>query len=206
MTSTADYRCLPISFIARIPTRYITMRYIPIATGVFILQKDGNYYLREEYDAETMAEDAVGVLVLTSNLISKHYGIVISKNSAIKTFAASNHSGARGYTEQLYNGYATTQTMVSYSDNIGLYCWGLSIQMDDSTLQGFLPAQIEGKQVTNNLTEVNNCLTTIGGILLDNGDNYITVNWYGNQCCGWVTLNSVRNRLTCCPVYYYPIL
>ena len=37
-TSTDDYRVLPISVKAAIPTRYLTMRYIPIATGVFILQ------------------------------------------------------------------------------------------------------------------------------------------------------------------------
>lgn len=204
-TSTDDYRVLPISVKAAIPIRYLTMRYIPIATGVFILQKDGNYYLREEYDAETMAKDAVGVLVLTSGLIKAKFGIVISKNSAFKTFPLSTHSG-RGYTEQLYNGYTTTQTMTSKGDSLASYCWGLSIQMDNGVLQGFLPAQIEGKQVSNNMKEVNDCLNVIGGKLLSSGDDYMTVNWYGNMCCGWVNLGSVNNRSKCCPVYYYPIL
>ena len=205
-TSTADYRVLPISVKAAIPTRYLTMRYIPIATGVFILQKDGNYYLREEYDAETMAENAVGVLVLTSGLISNKHGIVISKNSALKKFSQSTHSGARGYQEQSYNGYTTTQTMTSKGDSLASYCWGLSIQMDNGILQGFLPAQIEGKQVSTNMKEVNDCLKVIGGKILSSGDDYMTVNWYGNQCCGWVAMNSVNNRSNCCPVYYYPLL
>lgn len=205
-TSTDDYRVLPISVKAAIPIRYLTMRYIPIATGVFILQKDGNYYLREEYDAETMAEDAVGVLVLTSRLINAKFGIVISKNSSFKTFPQSTHSGARGYMEQLYNGYTTTQTMTSKGDSLASYCWGLSIQMDNGVLQGFLPAQIEGKQVSNNMKEVNDCLSVIGGKLLSSGDDYMTVNWYGNTCCGWVNMGSVSARSKCCPVYYYPIL
>lgn len=205
-TSTDDYRVLPISVKAAIPTRYLTIRYIPIATGVFILQKDGNYYLREEYDAATMAENAVGVLVLTSGLISSKHGIVISKNSALKTFPQSNHSGARGYMEQLYNGYTTTQTMTANGDSLASYCWGLYIQMDNGILQGFLPAQIEGKQVSNNMKEVNDCLTVIGGKILSSGNDYMTVNWYGNQCCGWVNMSQVASRSTCCPVYYYPIL
>ena len=204
-TSTDDYRVLPLSVKAAIPIRYLTMRYIPIATGVFILQKDGNYYLREEYDAETMAENAVGVLVLTSGLISNKHGIVISKNSALKTFPQSTHSSMRGYTEQSYNGYTTTQTATSNGDSLASYCWGLSIQMDNGMLQGFLPAQIEGKQVSTNMKEVNDCLNIIGGKLLSSGDDYMTVNWYGNNCCGWVAMGSVKARNKCCPVYYYPL-
>ena len=205
-TSTDDYRVLPISVKAAIPIRYLTMRYIPIATGVFILQKDGNYYLREEYDAETMAKDAVGVLVLTSALINKKFGIVISKNSDLKNFPQSTHSGGRDYMEQLYNGYTTTQTMVAKGDSLASYCWGLSIQMDNGILQGFLPSQIEGKQVSTNMKKVNDYLKVIGGKILSSGDDYMTVNWYQNQCCGWVHMSSVNYRSNCCPVYYYPLL
>ena len=110
-TSTDDYRVLPISVKAAIPTRYLTMRYIPIATGVFILQKDGNYYLREEYDAETMAENAVGVLVLTSALIKAGHGIVINKS--IKYASYKSWTSGNSTSTTSYDGLARTERMAA---------------------------------------------------------------------------------------------
>lgn len=170
-TSTDDYRVLPISVKAAIPIRYLTMRYIPIATGVFILQKDGNYYLREEYDAETMAEDAVGVLVLTSALIDKKFGIVIGKDDVDQygrwnsgtswvNVGSSDKSALRGY----YN----TQLYLSHSNNAlavaANRCAASKIYMNDGTIvEGYWGSFAECSLINKNRTEINNCMEILNG-------------------------------------------
>ena len=164
-TSTDDYRVLPISVKAAIPTRYLTMRYIPIATGVFILQNDGNYYLREEYDAETMAENAVGILVLTSALINAGFGIVLGKNDAY-------NSNTRVYvvtttaTETGYNGYNYTNILANAGDAPAVRCKNAMLELDDQTLTGFLPAFNEALIIQSNRQEISLCIAAIGGVEL----------------------------------------
>ena len=170
-TSTDDYRVLPISVKAAIPIRYLTMRYIPIATGVFILQKDGNYYLRKEYDAETMAEDAVGVLVLTSALINKKFGIVIGKDDVDQygrwnsgtswvNVGADNMSALNGYTNtQLYLSHSNKAQAVAANR-----CAASKIYMNDGTIvEGYWGSVAECSLINNNRTEINNCMEILNG-------------------------------------------
>lgn len=170
-TSTDDYRVLPISVKAAIPIRYLTMRYIPIATGVFILQKDGNYYLREEYDAETMAEDAVGVLVLTSTLINKKFGIVIGKDD-VDQYGRWN-SGTSwvnvGATDtSALNGYENTQLYLSHTNHTNAVaanrCAASKIYMNDGTIvEGYWGSVAECSLIGKNRTEINNCMEILNG-------------------------------------------
>ena len=182
MTSTADYRCLPISFIARIPTRYITMRYIPIATGVFILQRDGNYYLREEYDAETMADDAVGVLVLTSTLINAGQGIAIGKNDPENS---SYNYWSYGRSQTLGNArFPSKTTIVGRSNTVSMVGFGgypvanylnsLTLSTDEIDMPGYLMCYLEATILAANNTEIAECLRTIGGV----AKNFATNNKY----------------------------
>ena len=170
-TSTDDYRVLPISVKAAIPIRYLTMRYIPIDTGVFILQKDGNYYLRAEYDAETMAEDAVGVLVLTSELIKARFGIVISKDD-IDQYGRWNSGtswvnvGSSNTTA--LNGYANTQLYLSHSNKAyaeaANRCAASKIYMNDGTIvEGYWGSVAECSLINKNRTEINNCMEILNG-------------------------------------------
>lgn len=170
-TSTDDYRVLPLSVKAAIPIRYLTMRYIPIATGVFILQKDGNYYLREEYDAETMAVDAVGVLVLTSALIKAKFGIVIGKND-VDQYGRWN-SGTSwvnvGSSDQsALNGYSNTQLYLSHSNNASAVaanrCAASKIYMNDGTIvEGYWGSCAECSLINQNRTGINNCMEILNG-------------------------------------------
>lgn len=170
-TSTADYRVLPISVKAAIPTRYLTMRYIPIATGVFILQKDGNYYLREEYDAETMAEDAVGVLVLTSALIKAKFGIVIGKDD-IDQYGRWNSGtswiNVGSSNKTALNGYNTTQLYLSSTNHTNAVaanrCAASKIYMNDgSIVEGYWGSFAECGIINSNRTEINNCMEILNG-------------------------------------------
>lgn len=228
-TSTDDYRVLPISVKAAIPIRYLTMRYIPIATGVFILQKDGNYYLREEYDAKTMAENAVGVLVLTSALIKAGFGIVIGKND---TFNSSTvwYNGTNPH-KCYYNdvnkliGYANTISMVGRGlYPAATYCREQSIEITNKTLSGYLLSRGECSILNSNNNEINNCLTIVGGINKDfsTKNTYYTStdffngggNWYqavsNNDSVATVASGNGTNpgtaKLKIIPVYYHPLI
>ena len=180
-TSTDDYRVLPLSVKAAIPIRHLTMRYIPIATGVFILQKDGNYYLREEYDAETMAKDAVGILVLTSALINKKFGIVIGKDD-VDQYGRWNSGtswinvGANNASE--LNGYTNTQLYLSNTNHTNAVaanrCAASKIYMNDGTIvEGYWGSVAECSLINKNRTEINNCMEILnGGKILRN--DYVT--------------------------------
>lgn len=181
-TSTADYRVLPLSVKASIPTRYLTMRYIPIATGVFILQRDGNYYLRDEYDAETMAEDAVGVLVLTSALINAGQGIAIGKNDALNS---SYNYWSYGRSQTLGSPrFPSKTTIVGHSNTVSMvglggypaaeYLNSLTLSTDEMDMPGYLMCYLESTILVANNTEIAECLRTIGGV----AKNFATSNIY----------------------------
>lgn len=177
-TSTDDYRVLPISVKAAIPTRYLTMRYIPIATGVFILQRDGNYYLREEYDAETMAEDAVGVLVLTSALIDAGFGLIVSKNilGASKTMANYKTSASK----TALDGFTNTINLINNNCPSGVYCNQQSVTVADNNIYGYIPSYAETSIVLANIIEVNLCLRLITTKTLPADGNFATSTWSGD--------------------------
>ena len=226
-TSTDDYRVLPISVKAAIPIRYLTMRYIPIATGVFILQKDGNYYLREEYDAETMAENTVGVLVLTSALIKAGFGIVIGKNDTFNnsTVWYNGTDPRTSYYSDInkLNGYANTISMVGKGlYPAAAYCREQSIEITYKTLVGYLLSKGECSILASNNIEINNCLTIVGGINKDlsTKNTYFTSTDSYNGGAHWylavantgiqstvVTINGTGTaKLKIIPVYYYPLI
>ena len=214
-TSTDDYRVLPISVKAAIPIRYLTMRYIPIATGVFILQKDGNYYLREEYDAKTMAENAVGVLVLTSALIKAGYGIVIAKDirsyHSISWPSKGNPWGSNisdtsldGYvvTAKLHGNYPSTDCAINKA-------FAEVIQMDERTLQGYLGSKGEWTIIVNNQNEINNTLLSIStNTLHANGKLTSTPDGVYGNTFRWKTSTGLINfdqRGLTFPFFYYEL-
>lgn len=208
-TSTDDYRCLPLSVKAAIATRYLDMYYIPIATGVFILQKDGNYYLRGEYDAETMAEDAVGVLVLTSALINAGFGIVLKK-------------GQKAVSGKLYptvlsstiNDLASFEGQEVTSDFIAKYgvsglpglCVALSINTDIGDLQGYIGAYAEYNILNDNTFELNECLKIIETSLWSNTLDYVTISRTAYGTCVTVSKGAKEGGIsTTLPLFLYSL-
>lgn len=215
-TSTDDYRVLPISVKAAIPSRYLTMRYIPIATGVFILQKDGNYYLREEYDAETMAKDAVGVLVLTSELIKAGFGIVIAKNirryTSISWPSKGFPSGTNTSSTSL-DGYVVTAKVHGnyYSTDCAINkAFAEVIQMDERTLQGYLGSKGEWTIIVKNQNKINDALLSLSTTTL-NADGTLTSNPNGpsgNDDFRWQTSTgfiSYNAKGPTFPFFYYEL-
>lgn len=214
-TSTDDYRVLPLSVKAAIPTRYLTMRYIPIATGVFILQKDGNYYLREEYDAETMAENAVGILVLTSELIKAGHGVVIAKDirryASISWPSGGNPSGTNtsdtsldGYavTAKVHGNYPSTDCAINKA-------FAEVIQMDERTLQGYLGSKGEWTIIVKNQNKINDTLLSLSTTTL-NANNTLTSTpngAYGNAFRWKTSTGFINNdqKGSTFPFFYYEL-
>ena len=196
-TSTDDYRVLPISVKAAIPIRYLTMRYIPIATGVFILQKDGNYYLREEYDAETMAEDAVGVLVLTSALINAGFGIVIGKGDNYVNKDGINKSYGNDKDMKSTTalvGQSNTQLLVINGDAGAVYVNSLYIEYNNDTQYGYLPSVAEAAIIQANVQEINDAISLIAGKIIRTDGRYRTSIYnYFNYANRWYYGNGTVN-------------
>ena len=207
-TSTDDYRVLPISVKAAIPIRYLTMRYIPIATGVFILQKDGNYYLREEYDAETMAENAVGVLVLTSALINAGYGFVLKKGQTKKFYEhitwndkikPQDHSSltlldALMLTEK----YVTLKWYTPCVDAVKDY-----ITVNGNNYKGCVATYAVGGILHDNQNEITRCMSLIGGEALTDTARLRTCTGT-SDCYSW-SRSLISGRLPSLPIYQYPL-
>ena len=213
-TSTDDYRVLPLSVKAAIPTRYLTMRYIPIATGVFILQKDGNYYLREEYDAETMAEDAVGVLVLTSALINAGFGIVLHKGEIVSTTKNSCNTSVNGWNNKtMLDSLLQSQRCANAAPKNYPSCVNAlthSIEVGEDTLIGCIPTYAAGKVLYANEAKINMAMTVIGGItysmnnLITCTGDRPTANWGIYFWSGGIRDGAANDRTL--TVYQYPLL
>ena len=196
-TSTDDYRVLPISVKAAIPIRYLTMRYIPIATGVFILQKDGNYYLREEYDAATMAEDSVGVLVVTSKLIDAGFGIIIGKGDAYisKEAIDKNYDQTNMKSTTALVGQSNTQLLVTDGDKGAVYVNSLYIEYNGDRQYGYLPSVMEGKIIQANVSEINDAMSLISGKLVKTDGHYrSSIYVYYNYSRRWYYASGVVNQ------------
>lgn len=219
-TSTNDYRVLPISVKAAIPTRYLTIRYIPIATGVFILQSDGNYYLGEEYDAATMAEDAVGVLLLTSGLINAGFGLIVAKDDVNENIAVSantisltttdyTHYVGKTNTESIYAQYPTQFNIINKA-------MAKSVEYGDKVSQGYVPSSAEGALLLANITEINELMRTIGGVVIPGSQSkawtssYVYYN-YAKSFLTWKNNNSEAIAYqsgqsgTLRPIYQFPL-
>lgn len=197
-TSTDDYRVLPISVKAAIPIRYLTMRYIPIATGVFILQKDGNYYLREEYDAETMAKDAVGVLVLTSALINAGFGIILNKgdNYVNKDGINKSYDNSIMKSTTALVGQSNTQLLVIDRDAGAVYVNSLYIEYNNDIQYGYLPSVAEAAIIQANIQEINDAMNLIAGKLIKTNGLYrtSTYNYYNYANRWYYASGSVNNN------------
>ena len=210
-TSTDDYRVLPLSVKAAIPIRYLTMRYIPIATGVFILQKDGNYYLHEEYDAETMAENAVGILVLTSELIKAGFGIILGKgDNYINKDAINKDYGPNKNMKstKALVGQSNTQLLVTDGDMGAIYVYSLYVEWNDDKQYGYLPSLAEGNIIQANVQEINDAMNLIAGKLIKTDGLYRTSTYiYYNYRNSWYyasgSAKTSNDNFTTRPIYKF---
>ena len=169
-TSTDDYRVLPISVKAAIPTRYLTLNYIPLSTGVFFILNTGETYIYDEYDLAIMGADTVGVMLVTSGTLSNGFGIVIAKddvNTLIdRSVILQSISGTNVTSTTLYNGPANTQYGVAQSRSWATTCANNYKSIAGKIMQGYAGAVRDWQDVRNNIATINAYLALIGGTTL----------------------------------------
>lgn len=210
-TSTADYRCVPLSARASLNVRNLTINYVPVSVGVFILMMDGSYITRAEFNPSTMINDAAGVLVLDNGLISAKHGIAIAKN--VTTQNKTSWSGQTSTSTTSYNGLSQTISMAQGGAECATWCYGLRLSLDNKDLIGFIGSYAEGRVVYLNTTEINMCLAAIGGNSIPTDGNYRTstfkVNYAGMR---YYIPRSTDNNAFCnessyktLPFYYYEL-
>lgn len=177
-----------LSFTASQAVRNVPVVYKKISLGVFILGTDGRLYSKSEWNKPNSS--AVGVVVLTNEC-----KFVVSKDSRYTsnwsegslhlvngvTTTTSSFSAAEDY-----KGVKNTEVIVlEYGTDYAYAAQQCSSFTFNNGKKGYLGAAGEWKKVFNNLSEVNQCMSTIGGQEISNLINY----WTSTQCRGdtaWV--------------------
>lgn len=177
-----------LSFTASQAGRNVSLVYKKITLGVFILGADGRLYSKSEWNKPN--NSAVGVAVLTNEC-----KFVVSKDSRYMsnwsegslhlvngvTTTTSSFNAAKDY-----KGVKNTAVIVSeYGTDDAYAAQQCSSFTFNNGKKGYLGAAGEWMKIFNNLSEVNQCMSTIGGQEISNFTNY----WTSTQCRGnsaWV--------------------
>ena len=177
-----------LSFTASQAVRNVPVVYKKISLGVFILGTDGRLYSKSEWNKPNSS--AVGVVVLTNEC-----KFVVSKDSRYTsnwsegslhlvngvTTTTSSFNAAKDY-----KGVQNTAVIVSeYGTDYAYAAQQCSSFTFNNGKKGYLGAAGEWMKVFNSLSEVNQCMSTIGGQEISNFTNY----WTSTQCRGdtaWV--------------------
>lgn len=191
-----------LSFTASQAVRNVPVVYKKISLGVFILGTDGSLYSAKEWNQPSSS--AVGVAVLTNEC-----KFVVSRGSSYLsnwcsnktkrlngvTTTTSESSAAKDYkgvenTAAIVSGYGTS---ISYAAQL---CSSFSFA---NGKKGYLGAAGEWMKVFDNLSEVNQCMSIIGGQNISNSEYYWTSTQY-NSDSAWVVKNA---KLSNAPKFYY---
>lgn len=177
-----------LSFTASQAGRNVSLVYKKITLGVFILGADGRLYSKSEWNKPNSS--AVGVAVLTNEC-----KFVVSKDSRYTSnWSEGSLHLVNGVTTttssfnaaQDYKGVKNTAVIVSeYGTDHAYAAQQCSSFTFNNGKKGYLGAAGEWMKVFNNLSEVNQCMSTIGGQEISNLINY----WTSTQCRGdsaWV--------------------
>lgn len=154
------------SFTASQATRGVSVIYTKISLGVFILGTDGNLYSANEWSKPNYY--AVGVAVLTNNckFVIAPDGRALS-NWSVKSnelIAGVTTTSNKSAAEKDYKGVQNTANIISKYGTSNTYAGKVcSSYTFRNGKNGYLGAAGEWKEVYNNKTEIDACLSKIGG-------------------------------------------
>lgn len=170
-----------LSFTSGQATRNVSLVYKKIILGVFILGTDGTLYSAEKWDQPNSS--AVGVAVLTDEckfMISKgpSYSSYWS-NGTLKKVDGVTTTKISYDAERDYKGVQNTAKIISeYGMNLTYAAQQCSSFTFNNGKKGYLGAAGEWMKVFNNLSEVNTCMSIIGGEKISNLNSYWTSTQY----------------------------
>lgn len=156
-----------LSFTASQAERNVTVVYKKISLGVFILDIDGSLYSKSEWSTSNNI-NAVGVAVLTNNckFVIAPDGRALSNWSVGSTELIAGVTATRdkSIAEKDYKGVQNTANIISKYGTSNTYAGKVcSSYTFRNGKNGYLGAAGEWKEVYNNKTEINACLSKIGG-------------------------------------------
>lgn len=177
-----------LSFTSGQATRNVSLVYKKITLGVFILGADSRLYSKSEWNKPN--NSAVGVAVLTNEckfVVSKDARYTSNwSEGSLHVVNGVTTTTSNSTAERDYKGVQNTASIVSeYGTNSTYAAQQCSSFTFNNGKKGYLGAAGEWKKVFNNLSEVNQCMSTIGGQEISNFIDY----WTSTQCKGdtaWV--------------------
>lgn len=156
------------SFIANQAARSVALTYAEIKRGVFILDTDGNLVSRGSWNTGNNAK-AVGVAVLSDNckfVISKTQGGMMAWGGSGTTISGIVTTTDADTARSDYSGKDNTDKIIAQLGASGApaanYCKNTSGLFPDGR-QGYLGSLGEWREAYNNKTEVDACMSLIGG-------------------------------------------
>lgn len=180
------------SFTANQASRSVTMTYLEIKRGIFILDTDGNLVKRADWNTGNNSK-AVGVAVLSDNC-----------KFVISTTENSSNIQWGGYGTTISNIVTTTDTATAKKDYLGSgntdkiitqlgsgnapaadYCRGVTFKHEK---KGYLGSLGEWQEAYNNKAEIDACMSLIGGTAINTSYYHWTSTQYssdGSWLLGW---------------------
>lgn len=193
------------SFTANQASRSVTMTYLEIKRGIFILDTDGNLVKRADWNTGNNSK-AVGVAVLSDNC-----------KFVISTTENSSNIQWGGYGTTISNIVTTTDAATAKKDYLGSgntdkiiaqlgsgnapaadYCRGVTFKHGK---KGYLGSLGEWQEAYNNKAEIDACMSLIGGTAINTSYYHWTstqyssdISWRLNWSDGSVNSNGKSNR------------
>ena len=173
------------SFTANQATRAVAMTYAEIKRGVFILDTSGNLVKRADWNTGNNSK-AVGIAVLSDNC---KFVISPTENPSNATWIFAYESAISGIVtttnaataKQDYAGNSNTDKIITQAgsgkESAASYCIGITFK---NGKKGYLGALGEWQEAYNNKSEVDACMSLIGGTAIDTG----TYHWTSTQYSG----------------------
>ena len=180
------------SFTANQASRSVTMTYLEIKRGIFILDTDGNLVKRADWNTGNNSK-AVGVAVLSDNC-----------KFVISTTENSSNIQWGGYGTTISNIVTTTDAATAKKDYLGSgntdkiiaqlgsgnapaadYCRGVTFKHGK---KGYLGSLGEWQEAYNNKAEIDACMSLIGGTAINTSVYHWTSTQYssdGSWMLGW---------------------
>lgn len=173
------------SFTANQASRSVTMTYLEIKRGIFILDTDGNLVKRADWNTGNNSK-AVGVAVLSDNC-----------KFVISTTENSSNIQWGGYGTTISNIVTTTDASTAKKDYLGSgntdkiiaqlgsgnapaadYCRGVTFKHGK---KGYLGSLGEWQEAYNNKAEIDACMSLIGGTAIDTSYHHWTSTQYSSS-------------------------
>lgn len=225
LSSVSGYICIAQSYTAQLQNRYVTLRYqvTTTDTGVFIMDKNGVPHDPLYWDTADN-DDAVGVMLVTSDTLSRHYGIVIGKETYPPNLIWASYQenvvpGVSTDSSTDWSGFENTAAIKAFFDELPSYTSPMcdwvttqSMTFGGTTYYGYVGAAQEVLAIATNSSAINSAMGLIGGAILQIMTEYWWTSTQREASRAFCVHNGTMDwsykgggMFRCCPLYKYSL-